>query len=158
MSLIVGDQVVSWVAQHMRRGEGYGLSQGIGWLKNGCIVAGVVYNEYNRVNINMHVASVGRNWLCREFLWAAFDYPFNQCGVSRITAFVEDDNKAALKFDEHLGFKYEARMVGAYEHDGKVGDILILRMLRTDCKWLNMRPKASRRNRDERFAISTPSA
>lgn len=151
--LTIGDHVVSWVAQHMRRGEGYGLSQGIGWLKNGCLVAGVVYNEYNHVNINMHVASVGRHWLSREFLWAAFDYPFNQLGVKRISAFVEDDNRAAIRFDEHLGFKHEARMVGAYEHDGKVGDILLLKMLREDCRWLNLK-----RDRDERLAVSTTRA
>lgn len=144
--LTVGDHVVKWVAQHMRRGEGYGLSQGIGWLKDGCLVAGVVYNEYNHVNINMHVAAVGKNWLRREFLWAAFDYPFNQCGVKRITAFIEDENKAAIKFDEHLGFKYEARMKDAYIN----GDILIYVLRREDCRWLDLK-----RNRDERFSVAT---
>lgn len=142
--LTVGNHVVSWVAQHMRRGEGYGLSQGIGWLKNGCLVAGVVYNEYNHVNINMHVASVGKSWLTREFLWAAFDYPFNQCKVKRITAFIEDENKAAIRFDEHLGFKYETRMKDAYVN----GDTLLYVMRREDCRWLDLK-----RNRDERFSV-----
>lgn len=133
--LVVGDGVVQWVAAHMARGEGYGLSVGLGWAKQGELVAGVVYNEFNGVNINMHVAAIGKRWMTREFLWAAFDYPFNQARAKRITAFIEDENAAAIQFDVHLGFQYETRMKDAYVN----GDILIYVMRREDCRWLNMK-------------------
>lgn len=139
--IVHGQPVVDWVAAHMKRGEGYGLSSGIGMERDGELIAGVVYNEFNRVNINMHVAAVGRNWMTREYLRICFDYPFNVCGVKRITAFIEDENADAIRFDEHLGFKYETRMKDAYVN----GDILIYRMLREDCRWLNLKePKHER--------------
>lgn len=122
----------------MKRGEGYGLSAGIGMEEDGELIAGVVYNEYNHVNVNMHVASIGnRRWMTRDYLYVCFDYPFNQLGARRITAFIEDENKDAIRFDEHLGFKYEARMKGAYVN----GDILIYVLRKEDCRFLNMTPK-----------------
>ncbi len=142
--IVIGQGVVDWVAAHMKRGEGYGLSVGIGMERDGELIAGIVYNEFNHCNINMHVAAIGGNWMTREFLRIAFDYPFNQCEVRRITGFVEDDNEAALRFDKHLGFKYETRLEGAYEHDGKVGDIIVLKMLREDCRWLNIKREPMR--------------
>lgn len=137
MSLVFGDAVVEWVAANMKRGEGYGLSRGIGWERDGELVAGVVYNEFNRININAHIASKGKHWLNRTFLWTIFDYPFNQCGVKRITAFIEDENKAAIQFDEHLGFKYETRMKDAYVN----GDILIYVLRKEDCRWLDLKKR-----------------
>tara|TARA_R110000868_G_scaffold69515_2_gene204580 strand:- start:4210 stop:4698 length:489 start_codon:yes stop_codon:yes gene_type:complete len=141
--IVIGQGVVDWVADHMKRGEGYGLSTGIGLVKDGELVAGVVYNEYNHCNINMHVAAIGRDWLTREYLWTCFDYPFNRCKVRRITGFVEDDNAAALRFDEHLGFKYETRLKDAYIHDDRVGDIIVLVMRREDCRWLDVKTKVT---------------
>lgn len=132
--IVTGQPVVDWVTAHISRSGSYGPSVGIGLEKDGEMVAGVVYNEYNHVNINMHVAAVGKHWMTREYLWTCFDYPFNQCGVKRITAFIEDENTDAIKFDTHLGFKYEARMKDAYVN----GDILIYVMRRDDCRWLNL--------------------
>lgn len=128
----------------MKRGEGYGLSVGIGMEKDGELIAGVVYNEFNGVNINMHVASVGHHWMTKQYLWTCFDYPFNKCNVRRITGFVEDDNYAALRFDENLGFKYETKLEGAYEHDGRIGDIHVLVMRREDCRFLSRQVKLKR--------------
>ena len=131
--IVIGQGVVDWVAAHQKRGEGYGLSVGIGLEKDGKLIAGICYNEFNKVNINMHVASVGQNWITRDFLWTAFDYPFNQAGAKRITGFIEDENEKAIRFDEHLGFKYEARMKDAYIN----GDILIYVMRREDCRFIS---------------------
>ena len=39
--------------------------------------------------------------------------------------------------DERLGFVYETRMTGAYEN----GDLLIYKMLRENCPWLNHTPR-----------------
>ena len=134
--IVQGQPVVDWVAKQMKRGEGYGLSVGIGIQnENQEIIAGVVYNEFNGVNINAHIAGMGKNWLTREFLFAIFDYPFNKCGVKRISAFIEDENTKAIEFDKHLGFEYETRLKDAYIN----GDILVYVMRRENCRWLKIK-------------------
>jgi RimJ/RimL family protein N-acetyltransferase len=61
-----------------------------------------------------------------------FDYPFNQAKVKRITGLVGEGNIEARKFDEHIGFKLEARLAGAHP----TGDLLIYVMRREDCRFL----------------------
>lgn len=134
--VVIGPAVVAWVAAQMKRGEGYGLSTGIGLEENGDLIAGVVYNEFNGVNLCAHIAGVGKRWMTREYLWTIFDYAFNQCKVKRVTGFVEDENIAALRLDKKLGFKYEGRLKDAYVN----GDILILVCRREDAqKWLDLK-------------------
>jgi RimJ/RimL family protein N-acetyltransferase len=97
------------------------------------MIAGVVFSDFNGVNINMHVASDGsRRWLTKEFLRVVFDYPFNQAKVKRVTGLVGEGNIEARKFDEHIGFKLEARLAGAHP----TGDLLIYVMRREDCRFL----------------------
>lgn len=133
MSLIIGPAVVSWVAQRTNEFGNFGAAVGIGWQKNGVLVAGVAYNDFNGVNMQMHVASDGsRQWMSREFLFAAFDYPFNQAGVKRVTGLVGEGNKEARKFDEHLGFELEATLHCAHP----TGDLLVYRMFREQCRWI----------------------
>jgi len=134
LSLIIGQGVVEWVAKRTNEHGNFGCAQGIGWQRHGQIVAGVVYNEFNGVNCLMHVASDGsRRWLHREFLRVAFDYPFNQLKVRRVTGLVGEGNIAAREFDEHLGFTLETRLENAHP----TGDLLIYRMWKSDCRWLN---------------------
>lgn len=98
----------------------------------GHIIAGVVYDQYNKANVCMHVAAIAPGWLTRKFLWMVFDYPFNQLGVQRVTGLVPSTNVCALRFDTHLGFKQETKLIGAYPG----GDLLVLRMFRHECRWL----------------------
>jgi RimJ/RimL family protein N-acetyltransferase len=100
--------------------------------ENDTILAGVIYNHYTGTDICMHVAAVpGKRWLNRKFLFAAFDYPFNQLKVRRVTGLVPSKNKAAQRFDEHLGFELEGRIRHALADD----DLLLYGLLREDCKW-----------------------
>lgn len=99
------------------------------------LVAGVVYSDYNGSNITAGIAGEGRNWMTREFLWFMFYYPFIQAGAKRITACVEQTNIVSQQFVEKLGFELEFAMKDA----GKTGDLLIYRMLRKDCRYLERR-------------------
>lgn len=110
---------------------------GIGLKKDGQLISGVVYDDFNGKNVWMHVASVpGRRWLNREYLYAGFAYPFIQLGCERITGWVEASNTDAIRFDEHLGFKREAVLKRAAQ-DG--GDVFIYVMFREDCRFLKER-------------------
>jgi len=130
------------VADFMRdQLPGFRLCEGaraIGLRRDGVLVAGVVYEGFNGHNIWMHVAAVpGRRWLNREYLQACFRYPFEVCGVQRITGYVDASNADARRFDEALGFKEEARLLGAAE-DG--GDVILYVMRREDCRYGTVSP------------------
>jgi hypothetical protein len=125
--IVSGPHVVKWVSDKINGGD-YGLCQGLGWDRNG-LKAGVIYNQFNGVNCEAHIAV---DHLSKEFLWAMFDYPFNQMGVKRITGCVSSANQKALRLDKHLGFEYEATLKGAMPD----GDLIILVMWRDKCRFL----------------------
>lgn len=131
--IITGDSVTQWVSEHQEGKFTPGLNPGIGIEHNGEIVGGVVYDGYNGKNINIHVASDGsKRWINREFLWFVFYYPFVQLGCSRVTGFVPSYNKAAIQFDEKVGFELETTLKDAHP----LGDILIYKMTPDKCRWL----------------------
>lgn len=133
MSLIIGTPVVEWVAKRTNEYGNFGAAQALGWLKDGELVAGVAYAEWNGPNIVCHIASDGsKRWLTRAFLWYMFDYPFNQLECKRITVCVGEGNAASRRFVTHLGFKLEAKLAGAHP----TGDLLIFRLLKHECRWI----------------------
>lgn len=134
--LITGSHVVSWVASRTGEHGNYGAAVGIGVEENGAIRAGVVFSDWNGVNICMHVASDGsRNWMTRELLFECFRYAFETAGCRRITGLVGEGNKAAIDFDKHIGFSEEARLKGAHPD----GDLIVFVMRKDDCRWLRRR-------------------
>jgi len=104
----------------------------IGLEKDGELIAGVVYDYYNKASICMHVAAIGKQWLTREYLWYVFHYPFVELGVKRITGLVPESNLQARRFDEHIGFVLETRLKDAHPD----GDVLVYKMMREDCRFL----------------------
>lgn len=114
---------------------GRGSTIGLASLEQG-LLAGVLFEDWNGANIVMHVAALpGRHWLCREFLWYCFHYPFIELGVKRVTGIVPSTNLEARRFDEHLGFTLEATLKDAHP----TGDLLIYVMRKEDCRWLNIK-------------------
>ena len=98
------------------------------------LVAGVLFDGLNGANVWMHVAAKpGARWMTRDYLRAAFAYPFKVCGVQRISGYVDASNQQARRFDEHLGFQQEAVLKGAAS-DG--GDVLVYVMWRNQCRFL----------------------
>ena len=54
---------------------------GIGLEKDGVLVAGVIYEGYNRQNVWMHVGAVpGKRWMTKDYLLACVRYPFGVAG------------------------------------------------------------------------------
>lgn len=134
--LISGPKVIEWMREqdrgfrHLRDDM-----PALGWNDGKGMVAGVVYTDFNGANINMHVIAVpGKRWLRREYLWACFDYPFNQCKVRRVTGLVGSDNKQARVFDEHLGFEHETTLARAHP----TGDLIVYVMWKERCRWLSL--------------------
>lgn len=134
--IAIGKGVVEWVAAKTGEFNCFGTDVGIGWMKNGELVAGVAYANWNGVNVECHIASDGsKRWMTREYLHKIFAYPFCQLKVRRITCCVGEGNAASRRFVEHLGFSLEARLDKAHP----TGDLLIYRMLARDCKYVELR-------------------
>lgn len=127
--------MVDWVAKKTNEFGSFGTDIGIGWEKNGQLVAGVAYAQWNGPNIVCHIASDGsKRWATREYLWTIFDYPFTQLGCKRITVEVGGGNDASNRFVRHLGFTLEATLDSAHPS----GDLLVYRMWRHECRFLRM--------------------
>lgn len=108
--------------------------QAIGMKKDGQLRVGVIYEGFSNHNVWMHVAAVpGSRWATKEFLRAAFAYPFVQLGVRKVRGYVEASNAAARRLDEKLGFRPEAVLEGA-AHDG--GDVILYVMDRSECRYV----------------------
>ena len=130
--IVCGPHVVEWVAKQTNEFGNFGTDAGIGWKKNGELVAGVAYADWNGVNVNCHIAAKGKNWATRLYLGVIFDYPFNKLNCRRITVCVGQGNGASRKFVEHLGFVREANLHDAHP----TGDLLIYRLLKSECRFL----------------------
>lgn len=106
----------------------------IGLRKHGALVAAAIYEGFNGQNMWVHLAGLpGKRWMTRDFLRAGFAYPFNVCGVKRLSGYVNASNTAACRLNEHLGYRVEATLAGAAP-DG--GDVLIYVMRKEDCRYV----------------------
>ena len=101
--------------------------------KDGELVAVVVFNLYSGADVAMHIAAVpGRRWMTRQFLRAAFRYPFLQLGCRRVSGYVPVTNLEAQRFDEHLGFVREGLMREALPNGE---DVIVYGMLERESRW-----------------------
>ena len=128
--LVTGLGVAEWVFQRVG-GAVSAHSQGIGWQKDGEIIAGVAYECFTGGNIYVHQCVQGR--VPRMFWWAVTDYPFNQLGCKRITGLVESTNKKALELNKHIGFRVEATLEKAGQNDA---DMVVTVLWKEDCRLL----------------------
>lgn len=127
------ERIGPWVCERAGGQWMPGRGTAIGLERDGELVAGVLYEDFNGANVVMHVASDGtRQWLNLEYLHKCFEYPFAQLGCARVTGIVPSANEAALHFDMRLGFEVEARLEGAHPD----GDLIVLRMKREECRWI----------------------
>lgn len=109
---------------------------------NGRLLGGVLFSDYNKKSISIHIAGLAPNWINTDLIWVTFDYPFNQLGVDTIFGPVPSSNIKALEFDLRMGFKEIARIPEVFPD----GDLIVLRMRREECKWLNLKPRYLRSN------------
>lgn len=127
------DRLKAWAVERYPDAAVEEDSHAMGYEVDGELVVVVLYNGFTTHCCSMHVVSDGKSrWPSRGFLAAAFAYPFEQLGLHRVTAYVPAKNTAALMLDLRLGFQPEGRMVEALPDD----DLIVLGMLRRNCKWL----------------------
>jgi RimJ/RimL family protein N-acetyltransferase len=109
------------------------LSVGIGWQRDGEIVCGAAFTDYNGININMHIAKLDGETFPPTFIAAIFDYPFNQVGVRRMTGLIPESNAASIAFAERVGGVRE----GVLRDGARDGNLVIYGLLRSEAdRWL----------------------
>jgi len=125
-----GPAIGHWVAKRVEGGYFEGRSEAIGLCKDDQIVAGVIYENWNRKSIWCHIAIEGR--ITSAYVAAIFDYPFNVCQVDKIIVPVGSDNAASIKLVTNMGFVEESRIT-----DARVdGDIVFYTMKHDACRFL----------------------
>lgn len=107
----------------------HGGYTGIGLHEDGYIKSGFLFENFNGVNIEGHVAG---EKFTRKMLRFAFGYCFNQLNAKRITVKISAENKKSLRFVKRLGFEHEATLKDFWPE----GDVMIFRMFKQDCKWI----------------------
>ena len=108
----------------------------LGWLDDDTKLLKLVvgFNAFLGKTAQIHVCMAeGYHFTPREMLEATFDFAFNNLKLEMLFGIVNSNNKAALKYDLHLGFEEASRFAGMHD-DG--GDIVVLCMLKEDCKYL----------------------
>lgn len=96
------------------------------------VAVAVAYNGFVGRTCFMHTVIERPECVTRKVVREAFEYPFVVCGCEAVVALVDSLNEAALSFDKRLGFTEVARIKNA----GPEADLVILRMYRSECRWL----------------------
>ena len=108
-------------------------SPAIGLERHGEIVAGVIYENWNRRSVTCHIAVQGL--MTPAYLGAIFHYPFIYLGCDKILAPVSEGNEESIRFVENLGFQEEARLHDAHPD----GSLLIFTMTKAACRFIGER-------------------
>ena len=123
------NRVGEWVAMNTQGTWTPQDSTAIGLERNGDLVAGTIFTNWNGRSLCMHTSI---NWMSRKFLWCCFHYPFIQLKAAKVIGLVDSCNAKAMRLNRHLGFVEEATVSGA----GKQGDLVLFTMTKDQCRWL----------------------
>ena len=128
--IVSGPHVGHWVASKIKGTFCPDHATAIGLEKDGALIAGITYENWNGRSIMAHIAIEGR--MTPAFVAAIFDYAFNVCGAEKAIVPVGSDNAKSRKLVENMGFREEARI-----KDGQPnGDIIIYTLAKRDCRFL----------------------
>jgi RimJ/RimL family protein N-acetyltransferase len=95
-----------------------------------------VYTNYSGANVFATIAMTAP--ITKRFLFSIFWCPFVQFGVNHISCAIEASNRRSVKLCMHMGFRLEGKLREA-ALNGE--DIIIMGMLKRECKWLALGPK-----------------
>lgn len=97
------------------------------------LVGVVGYDNWGSTSVEMHVAGE-KGFVSKELLYKAFAYPFVIAGLNVVMGRVNSNNKKALRFNKHLGFKEMCRIPNAVRN----GDLVVMAMQKSECPWLRI--------------------
>lgn len=93
---------------------------------DGTIACAVAFNAWTHSSCWMHVAFDSPHSLNRSLWRAAFEYPFEKCGMEAVYGLTPKDLPDALKMNEKLGFRKISETV----------DCFMFEMTADECRWI----------------------
>ena len=122
------------------------------------LMGGVIFQQYLKASVQVHVASFQPGWMSRDLLWAIFDYAFDVLGVLKIIGITPSTNPAATRFNDKIGMVEETRILDAVPG----GDFIVYSMYRSECRWLTLKPRSICRitpeGKNEQHPVNPPAA
>lgn len=135
-------EVARWVAAQIPGYRPAPNARSLGVIKDGQLVAGVVFENYNGVNVEGSIAALPKaGWATKSTMFSIFHYPFVTLGVRAITILVASSNLASLNLVTKMGFEPEA-LVKFAAQDGS--HLVVMKMWRERCKWIKDHGKAQK--------------
>lgn len=131
--IVAGHEVGRWVYERIGGIYHPEASASIGLQREGKIVAGVVFYNWNGQSAMASIAADAP--LSRGFLGAIFRYPFVFGGLGQIVVTVVGNNLKSLRLAARMGFKEQARLPDAHPS----GDLIFMVLRREDCRFLGVR-------------------
>lgn len=112
-----------------------GAYVGLGVVRGGKLVAGVIYHNWRPVDgdVQVIIAADDARWCLPKTMRALFAYAFETLDCVRMTAVIAKNNKRCRRLTAGLGFKYEGYARRAI---GRKHDALIYGILREECRFL----------------------
>lgn len=113
---------------------------GIGFVENGNILGGVVFDTYQTMadgkplSVEASVIVIDKKWVTRYNLRELFSYSFGDLGVKRLCIRCGRSEKKKRALVLRLGFKYEGILREAWPFGG---DAAVFSMLKHECGYLN---------------------
>lgn len=105
----------------------------------GCILSMVVFDEWTPNAARIHVA-VDAPPPCKDFICAAFEYPFLEANKGVLLCTVPAHNWRCLRLVHRLGFTEQHRVTDGWETGT---DLVEFEMRKENCRWLRRERKAA---------------
>ena len=131
--LVSGEPVGQWVAKQTGGIYCAAHAQAIGFERDGKLVAGIIFEDWNGKSIVCHLSIRGHAH--PKFFREIAIYAFGTCKVHKIIAPIGSDKTRMIAMAKKMGFKEEGRIVNAQP----LGDIVIFTMTGPDCRFLGER-------------------
>ena len=132
-NIVSGPHVGAWVTAQTEGAFYPERSVAIGLERDGKLVAGTVYENWNGKSVVCHIA-----WqrVTPAYMAAVYDYAYNVANVDKIIGPISSNHTRALALVSKMGFSEEARIKDA-AHDS--GDIVLMTQTPDKCRFLERR-------------------
>jgi RimJ/RimL family protein N-acetyltransferase len=123
-------EIGRWVAAQMDSQFAENNASAIGLVRDGKIVAGVIYENWNGKSVVCHLAIAGK--VNRSFLRIVCGYAFEGLEAEKVIGPIASSNAKSIKAAKTIGFVEETRITNAAPN----GDIILFTMTADQCRFL----------------------
>lgn len=124
------------IARTLRKHYMHGVDYCVSRSSGGRLLGGVLYTNYNRHSVALHLCGLVPNWMSRALVFWAFEYPFGMLKVHRLMAVMSSANRS-YALAVRMGFTEDAWLPDVVPD----GVLVVMSMKAGACRWLGERPR-----------------